>query len=59
MGSGYLCAGCGEWNETTVDESGGYRQRYVEDCQVCCRPNVLRVDYDTTLQVFFISATLE
>jgi hypothetical protein len=26
-----------------VDLSGGSRQVYVEDCAVCCRPNVLRI----------------
>jgi len=29
----YQCAGCFEWVETTVDESGGSKQTYVEDCQ--------------------------
>jgi hypothetical protein len=57
--AGYQCAGCGEWNETSVDESAGGRQSYVEDCQVCCRPNVLRVEYDLALQQYFIAAELE
>jgi len=57
--SGYVCAGCGEWNETSVDESGGRRQRYVEDCQVCCRPNVLRVSWDSGSEEFVIEAELE
>ncbi len=45
----YACAYCGETNETLVDPSGGTRQVYVEDCSVCCRPNVLsvRIDGDT------------
>jgi Cysteine-rich CPXCG len=59
MEAGFQCAGCGEWNPTMIDESAGRRQSYVEDCQVCCRPNVLRVEYDTGLQGFFISAALE
>ena len=42
--AGFQCAGCGEWNETVVDESGGSRQSYVEDCQVCCKPNVLAIE---------------
>ena len=46
MVSGYRCAGCGEWNETTVDESAGRRPRYVEDCQVCCRPISLSIQID-------------
>jgi hypothetical protein len=59
MEAGYQCAGCGEWNITTVDETAGRRQGYVEDCQVCCKPNVLRVEYDTGSQEFVIAAALE
>ncbi len=33
-----LCPYCGQPNEIYIDYSGGYVQRYVEDCQVCCRP---------------------
>ena len=57
--SGFQCASCGEWNVTSVDESAGQRQRYVEDCQVCCKPNVLRVEYDGSSQEFLIAAELE
>lgn len=57
--SGFQCAGCGEWNITTVDESAGRRQSYIEDCQVCCKPNVLQLEYDTSSQEFFIMADLE
>jgi hypothetical protein len=39
----YYCATCGERNDTSVDPSAGRSQSYVEDCQVCCRPNILRV----------------
>ena len=39
----YVCAYCGETVETSVDESAGASQRYIEDCAVCCRPNVLHV----------------
>lgn len=59
MEAGFQCAGCGEWNSTTVDESAGYRQRYVEDCQVCCKPNVLRIEYDLSVHEFIVSAMLE
>jgi Cysteine-rich CPXCG len=57
--SGFQCAGCGEWNETVVDESAGSRQSYVEDCQVCCKPNVLRIVWDISAQEYFIQAELE
>jgi len=59
MVSGYACAGCGEWNATTVDESAGNRQSYVEDCQVCCKPNLLRIGWDAGGGEFVIKAELE
>lgn len=36
------CPYCGEPVQLLVDASGG-EQRYVEDCQVCCRPMVVDV----------------
>jgi hypothetical protein len=59
MTAGFQCAGCGEWNETSVDESAGRNQRYVEDCQACCRPNVLQIFFDPEAEECFISAELE
>ncbi len=48
----YICAYCGEPNATFIDVSAGGQQSYVEDCQVCCRPNVLYVRIDEeTLEV--------
>jgi Cysteine-rich CPXCG len=59
MEAGFQCAACGEWNSTVVDESAGTRQRYVEDCQVCCKPNVLRIEYDRALGEFVVTSELE
>lgn len=59
MTSGFQCAGCGEWNETTVEPAAGMRQSYVEDCQVCCKPNVLQIIWDRDLDEYVISAELE
>jgi len=59
MEARFQCAGCGEWNETTVDDSAGRRQSYVEDCQVCCKPNLLHIKYDPAAGEFTISAELE
>ena len=42
----YICAYCGESNMTFVDLSAGLQQSYVEDCQVCCQPNVLYLEID-------------
>jgi hypothetical protein len=59
LATGFQCAGCGEWNETVVDQSAGSRQTYVEDCQVCCKPNVLAIEWDTFAQKYTIRAELE
>lgn len=32
------CPYCGEGITVWIDPGGGGRQRYVEDCSVCCRP---------------------
>ena len=37
------CPYCGEPIDLLVDVSAG-RQRYIEDCQVCCRPIEVAVD---------------
>ena len=39
----FVCPVCASENESAVDPSQGRSQRYVEDCQVCCRPLVLRI----------------
>jgi Cysteine-rich CPXCG len=57
--AGFQCAGCGEWNETTVDSSAGSKQSYVEDCQTCCKPNILHIAWDMSAQEYTISAELE
>jgi hypothetical protein len=59
MIAGFQCAGCGEWNQTDVDEAAGKRQSYVEDCQVCCKPNLLCVSWDPDAAEFTIDAELE
>jgi hypothetical protein len=40
---GYACAYCGEPNQTYPDPGGGEYQELIEDCRVCCRPNVVIV----------------
>jgi hypothetical protein len=44
--STYTCAFCGSDNEAEVDTSASKLQRYVEDCQTCCRPNLLTIQID-------------
>jgi hypothetical protein len=40
------CDACGEVIVVPIDLSAGTRQEYVEDCPVCCRPNVIHVEVD-------------
>ncbi len=40
----YVCPTCGEDIVVPVDASEGEEQTYVEDCPVCCNPNVIHVE---------------
>ena len=40
----YVCPTCGEQIVIPLDPSGGSEQSYVEDCPVCCNPNVVHVE---------------
>ena len=42
----YICNACGEEIVVPIDLSAGEHQQYVEDCPVCCRPNVIHVELD-------------
>ena len=42
----YLCDSCGEEIVIPLDISQGPDQEYVEDCPVCCRPNIIHVRID-------------
>ena len=41
-----MCPYCGEEVEVTVDPVGISSEQYVEDCPVCCNPNVIHVEFD-------------
>ena len=42
----YICGACGEEIVIPIDLSQGTSQEYVEDCPVCCRPNVVHIEID-------------
>lgn len=42
------CPYCGVEVELVLDPGGGAVQRYVEDCEVCCRPWHLTVRWDSS-----------
>ena len=47
------CPYCNESVEITLDPGGGSTQEYVEDCEVCCQPWTVAVQYreDGTAEV--------
>ena len=55
----FICAACGETNDLFVDPSGGTDQSYVEDCHVCCRPNVLTIRCDLAAGTCNVDSMLE
>lgn len=59
VNASFVCGYCGELVETTVDLSAGGSQRYIEDCAVCCRPNVLLVTLDPETDEASIQAEFE
>lgn len=44
-GATVYCPYCNETVEITLDPGGGSAQQYVEDCEVCCQPWTVNVQY--------------
>lgn len=42
----YICDNCGQEIVIPIDPSAGTHQQYVEDCPVCCNPNIIDVQFD-------------
>jgi len=55
----YVCPTCGEQIVIPLDRSQGEEQQYVEDCPVCCNPNVIRVEFDDAWETPRVSAEAE
>ncbi len=51
----YICNSCGEEIVVPIDLSVGPEQEYVEDCPVCCHPNVIRVHVNGDGEAFVTS----
>ena len=41
----YVCPTCGERIVIPLDPSAGSEQQYVEDCPVCCNPNLMHIEF--------------
>jgi len=48
----FACAFCGEENEVFIDRTVSKRQQFTEDCEVCCRPNLVTVYIDPDASVW-------
>ena len=44
----YNCPSCGEEIVVPIDLSAGSEQEYVEDCPVCCHPNIIHIEVEDT-----------
>ncbi len=55
----YTCPACFELNYVAVDPSAGRRQRFGEDCPVCCRPLSFTVEIDREGDAAVTSAELD
>ena len=42
----FECPYCMESNTVRVDLTGGTKQKFVHDCEVCCRPVLIKVEAD-------------
>ncbi len=58
-GYGYRCGYCGESCTVFVDPTAASAQSYVEDCQVCCRPNRLDISIDPETGAVTVASTYD
>lgn len=52
----FVCVYCLQVNDIVIDGTGGTHQEYVEDCQVCCKPNNLVITVDEKMKEAFVEA---
>lgn len=55
----YQCACCGETNTVEIDTEAGDYVQLVEDCRVCCRPNVITCRYNSYRDAYDITVYQE
>jgi rubrerythrin len=55
----YQCPHCGEEVDTWPDPGAGHEQQYVEDCPVCCRPNMIFATFSPDEDGFVVTASAE
>ncbi len=41
----FTCPACGEELSVRLDLTGGRKQEFVQDCEICCRPYQIQVEF--------------
>ena len=41
----FICPHCGVELSAQVEPGGGRKQNFIQDCEVCCRPIQIRVEF--------------
>lgn len=59
MEQAYQCACCGVMNETEVEADEQGKVEFVEDCRVCCRPNVIIAQWNPYAEAFDLTVYQE
>jgi len=54
----FQCPYCGEEISMLLDMSV-YQQLYIEDCEVCCNPIELKVEYEDWVLINFSAETID
>ncbi|MSR77107.1 MAG: CPXCG motif-containing cysteine-rich protein [Candidatus Omnitrophica bacterium] len=49
----FPCPHCGVDLSTRLDKSGGSKQKFVQDCEVCCRPIQIEVWFKGDEVIYF------
>lgn len=50
---GFSCPYCSMTNSATIDLLGPISQEFVSDCEVCCKPIVIKCKIDKNQIIFF------
>jgi len=53
----FQCPYCAESLSMAVDLSGGARQSFIYDCEVCCRPIQINLEFEGGVVVSFAAGT--
>ena len=51
----FSCPHCGVELSARLDVNGGQQQRYVQDCETCCRPVQIEVHFDGDEVEYFLA----